>query len=43
MRTKIYESRTLICEDGKFCDTTMNTLLIVAFGAILWNSIVSLT
>jgi len=43
MKTKIYELKTLICEDGRFCDATMNYILIIAFGAVVWNSIVSLT
>jgi len=43
MKTIIYKYKTLICEDGRFCDATMNTLLIIAFGAVLWNSIISLT
>ena len=43
MKTKLLEIKTLVCEDGKFCDATMNTLLIIAFGAVLWNSIISLT
>tara|TARA_B100001248_G_scaffold212538_1_gene166882 strand:+ start:483 stop:614 length:132 start_codon:yes stop_codon:yes gene_type:complete len=43
MKTKIYELKTLICEDGKFCDATMNWFIILAFGGILINSIISLT
>jgi len=35
MRQKIYELKTLICENGEFCDATMNVLLIATFGGIM--------
>jgi hypothetical protein len=35
--------KLLICEDGKFCDATMNSLLVITFGGIMINSISTLT
>jgi hypothetical protein len=35
--------RLLICEDGKFCDATMNSLLVITFGGIMINTVSTLT
>jgi len=43
MKQKFYELKLLICEDGKFCDATMNSILLVTFGGIMVNSISVLT
>lgn len=43
MRQRIYELKTLICENGEFCDATMNILLVSTFGGIMINSISALS
>lgn len=43
MKQKFYELKLLICEDGKFCDATMNCFLLITFGGIMVNSISVLT
>ena len=43
MKQKFYELKLLICEDGKFCDATMDFVLIVTFGGVMVNSISVLT
>jgi hypothetical protein len=35
--------KLLICEDGKFCDATMNSLLVITFGGIMINTVSTLT
>lgn len=35
--------KLLICEDGKFCDATMNSLLVITFGGIIINTVSTLT
>ena len=43
MKQKFEDIKLLICEDGKFCDATMNSLLVITFGGIMINSISTLT
>ena len=43
MKTKLLEIKTLVCEDGKFCDATMNLFIILAFGSIVIQSIYAIT
>jgi|TARA_R100001509_G_scaffold40557_1_gene21724 hypothetical protein len=43
MKTKLYELKTLVCEDGKFCDNTMNIIILLGFGSIVIQSIWAIT
>lgn len=43
MKQKFHDLKLLICEDGKFCDATMNVFTATMFGGIIAQSLITIT